>query len=144
MKPFALDTVLSYRQRLEDIAKNSLAQASLAEQAVLNRLSEQQGIYRSLVATIEQLQQHGVNITDLIHHEDHLNLVRSRVTELETELKKKRDDVARVRRELLKKTRERQVMEKLKERQNSAWKHYLNKKEAAILDEIAIIYHNKQ
>jgi len=43
----------------------------------------------------------------------------------------------------MKKAKDRQVMEKLKERQNADWQQYLNKKEAAMLDEIAIIFHNK-
>ena len=34
-------------------------------------------------------------------------------------------------------------MEKLKEKQNQSWKEHLEKKEAALLDEIAIIFHEK-
>lgn len=143
MKPFALDTVLSYRQRLEDIAKNNLVQARLAEHEVQLQLTEQHENYRSLLITIEQVQRQGVNILDLIHHEEHLEFINTRITELQQELKKRHDHVTRVRRELLKKARDRQVMEKLKERQNADYKQYLNKKEAAILDEIAIIFHNK-
>ena len=37
------------------------------------------------------------------------------------------------------KRRMEQIMERLKEHQNSAWRKYLDKKEAAMLDEIAII-----
>lgn len=143
MKPFALDTVLSYRQRLEDIAKNNLAQARIVENEVQIQLTEQQENYRTLVTRIEQEQQQGVNIIDLISHEEHLDYIKTKIAELEKDLQKKRDHVARTRKELLKKARDRQVMEKLKERQNADWKQYLNKKEAAILDEIAIIYHNK-
>ncbi len=143
MKPFALDTVLSYRQRLEDIAKNNLAQARIVENETALKLAEEQESYLSLVKMIERVQQQGVSIIDLITHEEHLEFVKMRVVELEKELEQKKDHVARTRKELLKKARERQVLEKLKERQNADWKHYLNKKEAAMLDEIAIIYHNK-
>lgn len=143
MKPFALDTVLSYRQRLEDIAKNNLAQARLAEHEAQTQLADQQERYRSLVATIEQVQRQGVNILELITHEEHLDFIKRSITELEKDLKKKREHVVRVRNDLMKKARDRQVMEKLKERQNADWQQYLNKKEAAMLDEIAIIHHNR-
>jgi len=143
MKPFALDTVLDYRQRLEDIAKNNLASARQAEAEASGRLAGEQQSYRVLEATIEQVQQEGVNILELIHHEEHLHYIKRNIEELEKELKKKREHVARTRKELLKRAKERQVMEKLKERQNADWKQYLSKKEAAMLDEIAVIYHRK-
>lgn len=143
MKPFGLDTVLDYRQRLEDIAKNNLAQARRAEEEARNQLNSEQENYRSVVATIEKVQEQGVNIMELIHHEEHLAYIKTRITELDKDLKKKREHVARTRKELMKKAKDRQVMEKLKERQNADWQQYLNKKEAAILDEIAIIFHNK-
>ena len=143
MKPFTLETVLSYRQRLEDIAKNNLAKARQAEESAQAQLADQQRNYEKLVALIDRVQREGIGISELIHHEDHLTYVKNRIVAIEKDLKKKREHVSRTRQELLRKSRERQVMEKLKERQNSAWKQYLNKKEAAILDEIAIIFHNK-
>ncbi len=68
---------------------------------------------------------------------------KNRIAELKKQLAKRKQQVTVCQNELLKKSRERQVMKKLKEKQNTAWKQYLNKKEAAMLDEIAIIYHNK-
>ncbi len=143
MKPFTLDTVLSYRQRLEDIATNNLIKAKQLEQSVQTKLSGLQNEYRELIARRERVQQEGVIITELISLEDHISFAKKKITELEVELTKKRDHVARTRKELLRKSRERQVMEKLKEQQNAAWKEHLNKKEASVLDEIAIIFHNK-
>jgi flagellar FliJ protein len=143
MKPFALDTVLSYRQRLEDIATNNLIKARQLQQAVETKLSSHQEEYRELITRRERVHHEGINITELISLEDHISFTKKKITELELELNKKRDHVARTRKELLRKSRERQVMDKLKERQNAAWKQHLNKKEAAVLDEIAIIFHNK-
>lgn len=44
---------------------------------------------------------------------------------------------------LLKKSKEHKILAKLKENQDSAWKDYQNKKEAAMLDEIAVLHHEK-
>jgi len=143
MKPFGLETVLNYRRRLEDLAQSHLAEARQAEEQVRQQLADQQNMYQLLVSTIEREQATGVNILELIRHEEHLHYIKAQVAELENELKKKCDHVARTRKELLKRAKERRVMDKLKERQNTAWQNYLDKKEAAVLDEIAIIFHNK-
>lgn len=143
MKPFGLETVLRYRQRLEDIAKNNLAQARLTEETTRSQLTARQDEYRAQQQAIDRVQQEGVNILKLISLEEQLNYLKGEVVALEKELKKKREHVARTRKELVKRAKERQIMEKLKDRQNSDWRQYLSKKEAAILDEIAIIYHNK-
>jgi len=73
MKPFSLDTVLDYRQRLEDVAKNNLSQARQAEEEARLRLENEQEKYRELVATIERVQEKGVNIMELIRHEEMLS-----------------------------------------------------------------------
>lgn len=143
MQPFKLDTVLDFRQRLEDIAKNTLAEARQMESAVQVQLENQQTSYASLVETIDRVQAEGVDIYELIRLEEHLVFIKNRITELKIQLAKRKQQVTVCQNKLLTKSRERQVMEKLKEKQNTAWKQYLNKKEAAMLDEIAIIYHNK-
>lgn len=143
MKPFGLDTVLHYRQRLEDIAKNNLAQARKNEELARSELNSRQEEYRNQQQAIERVQQEGVNILDLITLEEQLLFLKGEIVTLEKELKKKREHVARTRKELVKRAKERQIMEKLRDRQNSDWRQYLSKKEAAILDEIAIIFHNK-
>lgn len=143
MKPFALDTVLSYRQRLEDTAKNNLAKALLALQQAEERYNNEQHSYRQLLSQIDMAQQEGINITDLIRLEEHLAFIKNRVAGFKAELQKKEAEVAKIRQELLDKSRERQVMDKLREKQNLAYKQHLDKKEAANLDEIAIIFHNK-
>jgi hypothetical protein len=35
-------------------------------------------------------------------------------------------------------------METLQQNQNEAWRHYLNQKETAALDEVAVIFHNRE
>lgn len=142
-KPFTLDTVLDYRQQLEDIAKNNLAQARAAVEAASSELARGKERYQQQLLIIEQVQQQGVAIGELIRLEEMLTYLKDQVALYEKQLKKCHEQVARARKELMKKAKERQVMEKLKERQNAEWRKYLSKKEAAMLDEIAIIFHNK-
>lgn len=143
MKPFSLHAVLSYKERLEDIAKNRLVKALQAEQQAMARLSEQQDLYTELANTSAKRQSEGIPITELISYEEHLQYVQGRIQSLQIELSKRHEKVEAERSNLLKRSKEKQAMEKLKEKQNAAYRHYLDKKEAALLDEIAIIYHDK-
>lgn len=144
MKPFSLDTVLSYRERLEDLAKNKLAEALQAHKDAQKVLSDLEADYQEKAVLIEKVQMEGVGINDLIRLEEHLAYTKQRIAEERDTLEQRRKDVEKSRLHLLDKSRERQVMEKLKEKQNDAWKQHLNKKEAAFLDEIAIVFHDKK
>lgn len=144
MKPFSLDTVLSYRERLEDLAKNKLAEALQAHKDAQKVLSDLEADYQEKAVLIEKVQMEGVGINDLIRLEEHLAYTKQRIAEERDNLELRRKDVEKSRFHLLDKSRERQVMEKLKEKQNDAWKQHLNKKEAAFLDEIAIVFHDKK
>lgn len=144
MKPFTLDTVLSYRERLESMAQEGLTLARKAEDEVRLRLNIEREKSEKLALHIAAIQNEGVSITELISNEEHLTFARTRLKELEAELADKQELVRKAHQQLVERSRERQVMEKLKERQNSLWKQYLNKKEAAMLDEMAIVFHDRK
>ncbi|MFV0439001.1 MAG: flagellar export protein FliJ [Desulfopila sp.] len=143
MKPFTLDSVLDYRRQLEEKAQGHLVAAQQAREQVELQLAEQRAMYRSLAATIDRQQLAGVNILELIDHEEHLQYLKNQIDMLAGELQKKSEHLARTRRELLTRSKERRTMDKLKERQTAEWQNFLQKKEAATLDEIAILYHDK-
>lgn len=143
MKPFSLHTVLSYRKRLEDIAKNRLFEAQTEKQKVQDKLTEEENGYAHLLVTLERLQTEGIDILDLIRYEDQILFTKNRIISIKKTLSEKIARVANEREHLIQRSKERKIMEKLKEKQNQSWQEYLNKKEAALLDEIAIIFHDK-
>ncbi|MDP3481167.1 MAG: flagellar export protein FliJ [Desulfoprunum sp.] len=143
MKPFSLHTVLSYRKRLEDIAKNRLFEAQTEKQKVQDKLTEEENGYTQLLVTLERLQTEGIDILDLIRYEDQILFTKNRIISIKKTLSEKIARVANEREHLIQRSKERKIMEKLKEKQNQSWQEYLNKKEAALLDEIAIIFHDK-
>ena len=144
MKPFTLDTVLQYRERLENLAQEALSKARREEDRVKQALDHQTDSYERLKQDIDRIQQEGVNILELIGKEEHLAYSREGIKALQAELSKKQEGVKKAHSLLVEKSRDRQVMEKLKEKQNTAWMQYLNKKEAAILDEMAIMFHDRK
>ncbi len=143
MKPFSLETVLDYRKRLEDIAKNRLFEAQSEKQKVQDKLRQEETSYAHLLETLDRLQTEGIAILELIRYEDQILFTKHRIVAIQKTLSEKITRVAAEREHLVKRSKERKIMEKLKEKQNRSWQEYLNKKEAALLDEIAIIFHDK-
>lgn len=144
MKPFAFNTVLAYRKRLEDIAQQRLAEARKVLDAVQRKLLAEKNNLNHLIKTTDLLQTEGVNITELVRYEDQILRVKANIKAIEKNLAEKAERVQQEQRNLLRRAKDRQVMEKLKDQQDSAWKAYLDKKEMAMLDEIAIIRHSSE
>lgn len=144
MKPFTLDAVLNYRQRLEDLAKQRFYKAQKVLQTIEDKLAEERVTLSQLIEKTANLQKDGIEITELIFYEERITYVRNNVLAIEKTVAEKRAIVNKEQQHLLEKSKERQIMDKLKEQQNKAWKEYLNKKEAAMLDEIAVIRHESE
>jgi len=141
MKPFSLETVLNYRQRLEDIAHNRFFKAEQNRALVRQKLNKEQVKLNRLIEKSAQLQAQGVTITELIRYETSILQNEKNIAAIKKTLDEKTMLMQKERENLIQKSRDRQIMERLKEQQNQAWREYLDKKEAAMLDEIAIIRH---
>jgi flagellar FliJ protein len=145
MKPFTMHAVLKYRQQLEDVAKQRLYQAlevaARMQEALLQVTEEQAELYNSLQKDKEQ----GTTVDRLILFDHRIEVVKEQAVLRENELKKQQVQVAQKRQQLVKASKDRKIMEKLREQQNAAYAHYLEKKETIMLDEIAVLsYARKQ
>jgi flagellar protein FliJ len=143
MKPFSLDTVLKYRVQLEKIAKNRLYEAEKKRAEVFRQLQQKETIFTTLIDDLAGLRSQGMDVVEMIRYEERITLIKNEIGILRNTLAEKEKAVVRERENTIKKSKERKVMEKLKEKQNAAWQQYLNKKEAALLDEIAVIFHER-
>jgi flagellar FliJ protein len=142
-KPFTLDTVLNYRKRLEDLAKNRFFEARNIHTIISDKLQSEKKALTALIEETEKLQAEGVEIRKLILFEEKITASQKNVIAIEKNLQEKAKIVEQEQKNLLKRSRERQIMDRLKIEQNVSWQRYLDKKEAAMLDEIAIIRHGK-
>jgi flagellar FliJ protein len=142
-KPFSLDIVLSYRKRLEDLAKNRLFEARKVHQIIKEKLESERLILETTIDKTEQLQREGVDITMLILYEERISTLQKNVAAIEKNVHEKAKIVESERQNVHQRSREYQVMERLKTEQNDSWQRYLDKKEAAMLDEVAIMRHGK-
>jgi flagellar protein FliJ len=143
MKPFSLDTVLNYRVQLEKIAKNRLNAADKKRAEAFLHVQQKEAAFNTLIDDLAGLQSQGIEVTEMIRYEERIGVEKEELETLKKVLAEKEAQVLRERENTVKRSKERKVMEKLKEKQNAAWQQYLNKKEAALLDEIAVIFHER-
>lgn len=144
MKPFALDTVLKFREQLENQAKNDLFSARTSRESVEMLLATAQHVYKELLSGFEVLKNNDISIEDVIQMEARITFSKKDIDNLQNLLTEKKELERKAHTLLVRRSKEKKVLEKLKETQNAQWQQYLSKKEAAMLDEIAILRHNRQ
>lgn len=144
MKPFRLDAVLSFRKRLKDIAQQRFVEAKKIRDTILLKLKSEEEGFARLCDESERLQAEGITIAELIRYEERILFMQNSINAIRKTLAEKEEIVVTEQKNLARRSKELQVMERLKEQQNSDWADYLSKKEAAMLDEIAVIRHNAE
>ena len=142
MKPFQLDAVLTHRKRKEEISASRLFYAKKQKNIVQQKLQEQNRNLKFLIEKTEELQSNTIPILDLINYENQIHFLEQNIVEIKKTLQQKTDILQKEQQNLIMRSKERQIMENLKEQQNRSWKEYLDKKEISMLDEIATIRHD--
>ena len=135
---FKLQSVLNYRKSLEDQAQQVLT-ATLQRKSELEQQQRQaQAARQQLDTELKQRQQEGLSIAEIglfesqiQHHQRQVALLQQQLVELE-------EQILLERQQLLTAARERQVMEKLKDKQQAEYMQELSRKEREMLDEISL------
>lgn len=143
MQPFKLDAVIKFRKQLEDTARQNLYTALEKEteaQAVRTRHQQDRD---HLYLSLQQEKEQGTTAPRLIMLENRIALVKEQVSAADQGVQKAEREVESKRKALLKASQDRKVIEKMKEKQNNAYQEHLNKKELAMLDELAVLFHKK-
>ena len=136
--PFKLQSVLNYRQRLEDQAQQVLTQTLQQQVQLQEQLKQYQQQINSCDADLQVRQQEGLSIAELTMYEDQIGHLRRMISDCQRQLVLVQKQVESDREELLKAARERQIMEKLKEKQDAEYRRELDRKEREMLDEISL------
>ncbi len=141
MKPFQLNSVLDHRKRLEGISANRLTEAERQKNVIQEKLDEENKNLVYLIEKKEKLQRQAIPVLDLINYENQINYLGNTLLAIKKKLQEKTETLQKERQNLIQRSKDRQILESLKERQNRSWKHYLDKKEISMLDEIAVVRH---
>ena len=127
---------------MEDIAQHRLVEAQKVEETIRKKLKDEMSALELFINETEALQAKGIGITELIRYEERITAQKQNILAIKKNLSEKSELVEKEHQHLIQRSKERQIMERLKETQNIAWKKYVDKKEAAMLDEIATTRHD--
>ena len=137
-KKFKLQSVLNYRQSLEDQAQQQLA-ASLQRKGALEvELQRQHDALQQHDAELKERQQAGLTVAEIELFETQIQHCRRLIEHLQEQLQRLDRQIVGEREELLNAARDKQVMEKLKDKQEAEYRKELSRKERQILDEISL------
>jgi flagellar FliJ protein len=141
---FRLERVRALRERFEDQAREDLAASlsvRLKGEAMLRAASE---TYVDAQDTRRQTAAIEASGHDLLASQAYIERTSRQRQAAELELDRRDAEVDARRTALLAAARERQVLERLKERRRDAHRRESNRVEAGILDEVAIASHRRQ
>jgi flagellar FliJ protein len=144
MKPFSMEPVLRYRKQLADEARQKHFASKKKEGEIQERLFQVEKRLAKLYTDLAHEKAEGTTIDRLLLFENRILTLQETLKKLHTELEEQQKIVARRRRRLLQAGQDKKALEKLKEKQNLAYKQYKDKKEAAMLDEVAVLRHGRQ
>jgi flagellar protein FliJ len=137
-KKFKLQSVLNYRQSLEDQAQQVLTTSLQRRTELEDELHRQRELLQQHDTELKQRQQDGLTIAEMELFEIPIQHCRRLIGQLQQDLARLDRQIVDEREELLGMARDRQVMEKLKDKQETEYRNELNRKEREILDEISL------
>jgi flagellar FliJ protein len=143
MKPFTMEPVLNYRQQLEDVAKQKLHAALEEEDALLQQITAVKDALTDLFRRLETARTKGTTVDMLVLFENRIVITNEQLTKMQKEHVILKQKIKRRRKELLSTSKDRKILEKLRDQQNLAYRKYIDKKENAALDEIAVLFHER-
>lgn len=133
---FRLQSLLNIRQQIEDSLKNELGKA-------IRKLEEEKQILRRLEMcekkSIQELKNRtamGIMVEKLKEFNLFLSHLRKRISWQKENVNHARNNVDKVREELIKASQEREMIDKLKNKKYNTYLYGLKKKEQRVYDEI--------
>ncbi len=142
-KPFSLDSILRFRKRQEELAQKNFIRKQLESDRAVRDLKQAESTFQALIAFLEEKQTLGVTIDELARFEERIQFERIQIEKFKKILTIKKKEVSQKRTVLLEKMKDYKTLDTLKDDQNKLWKKYIEKKEAAMIDEMAILGHDR-
>ena len=142
-KNFTLQPVLNYRQLREDQVKQELGRLLAEENSLYQSISAEEEDLHALYETLEVRQQEGMSVDELLLYQHRISHKVARLAELAEQMDRLRNRIDRQRAALLEASRDKKLLEKLKERKADEYRREMNRRETIVLDEIAVQFHRR-
>ncbi|WP_305043688.1 flagellar export protein FliJ [Geoalkalibacter sp.] len=140
---FKLQPVLNYRQILEDQAKQELARSLQQEAELLGRLTAEEQELEQLYRDYEQRQRAGIGCAEMLLFQNRISHKVETVARLLDAMERLRQQIVRKRQGLTEASREKKLLEKLKEKNDEEFQQELKRREGIVLDEVAVQFHRR-
>lgn len=137
-KKFKLQPVLNYRQTLENEACQRLAQGLEREENLQWQLTENRARITTLCRDLDERQCTGIAVDELMLHTAHIEGEKERSKKLEQELARLQREIVEHRQALCTASRDKKLLEKLKEKIGEEERQFQDRQEMILLDEIAL------
>ncbi len=135
---FKLQHVLDHRQRLENIAQQKLADSLLRETALQHQLARQRTELDKLRQELTDRQKSGINIQQLQLFNLSIHRQRKKLQDLLNQIMDIHQEVISHRKLLAEAAQEKKLLENLKEKKEAEQKFQEKRREAGVLDDIAL------
>jgi flagellar FliJ protein len=143
MKKFKLDPVLNYRQMLENVECQKLSEVQVEKQKLLDSIDEVRQKLEDYYSNLEKRRNEGIVIQELMLLESnvqhHIEIFEKLLKKL-NETEKKVEEQQLVLKEA---SRNKKLLESLKEKFVEKQKNLIQHKEQTEIDEIAVLFHKR-
>jgi len=140
---FRYEALLSYRGHLKDKAAIELAMAQSTVKEIKNLINN----YKEEIArsndSLEKKMKNKISSNDIINYSEFINALQIKIEIQKVELVKAEQIVFEKRKNLLDKSRQCRIFEKLKEKDFKKWNINRNRLELKEINEAAIVRHGK-
>lgn len=140
---FKLQPVLNYRQILEDQAKQELARGLQQEAELLGRLTAEEREIEHLYQDFERRQQAGISCAEMLLFQNRISHKVEAVARMVESMERLQQQILRQRQGLTEASREKKLLEKLKEKNEQEFQQELKRREGIVLDEVAVQFHRR-
>lgn len=135
---FKLQSVLDYRKILEDQARQELSAALARETAARQRTEQEESALVALQEDLAQKQVLGISVEELLLYEENIHHRTGRLSDCREELAELSQESETRRAALCHASREKKLLERLREKKVAEHRQWLHRQETNLLDEIAI------
>lgn len=135
---FKLQSVLNYRQSLEDQAQQVLTASLQLRTGLESELQQQRDALKRYDHELKLRQQEGLTVAEMDLFESQIHHCRRMMEQLQQQLTQLDRRIIEERNDLQQTARDRQIMEKLKDKQEAEYRQELSRQERAMLDEISL------
>ena len=139
-----MHAVLQYRKQREEAAALKLSEAEERYRKAKTQLDEAKGHHTSLIENLHSKQIEGIAVELLIHYENRISWLNKQIEQLQDSCNEALQQVDKKRQMVIIRSTEKKAIERLREKQNTAYKKYLDAKENAQLDEISVLSHERK